>query len=128
MQSWETFVGKHPRLRLQTYFSRRGLKSVASAIQHFRDMGVNPSAEVLEEFFNPPKSNKSDTKTSSTLESSDKSAEISAGSTPPANPIEAEPIKTVDSTKFANEDNSKPRATVRRTSARRKKTSDESSG
>ena len=55
MQTWNTFIKRHPRLQLQSYLNRRGLKTVEAAAQHFRNANVEPDLEALRAILEPVK-------------------------------------------------------------------------
>lgn len=55
MQTWNTFIRRHPRLQLQSYLNRRGLKTVEAAAQHFRNANVEPDLEALRAVLEPSK-------------------------------------------------------------------------
>lgn len=48
MQTFESFIQKHPRFKLRSHLDRRGIKTVDQAVKHFQTMNVQIETQLLE--------------------------------------------------------------------------------
>lgn len=48
MQTFESFIRKHPRFKIKSHLSRRGIKTIDQAVKHFQAMNVQIEQQLLE--------------------------------------------------------------------------------